>query len=98
GFGDAVFVRDKSALVGLTTFNAAWIECVVEPDCALIVREWLFTGVLKSVANERVDVLEVASSMLTMTGLKSETTPTGSGLVVRFTCPVKPASGVTVTV
>src|ERR1043165_4225563 len=32
GFGDAVFVTDKSALEGFTTFNAAWTECCVAPD------------------------------------------------------------------
>ena len=39
GFGDAVLVKDKSALVELTTFNVACTECIVAPDCALMVKE-----------------------------------------------------------
>ena len=97
GFGDAVLVTDKSALVGLTTFNVACTECVVGPDCALIVNEWLLTGVLNPVVTERVDVLEFASVIL-IAGAKVPTAAVGSPDVLRFTRPVKPASGVTVTV
>ena len=58
----------------------------------------MFTGVLKPVARERVEVLEFASTRLTDVGLNAATTPVGSALVLRFTGPVNPASGVTVTV
>ena len=91
-------VRDKSTLVGLTTFNIAGTECDVEPDCALILKAWLLTGVLKAVLSVRVDVLALASVMSMEAGLKAPTAPNGRALVLRFTWPVNPASGVTVTI
>ena len=36
GFGDAVFVRDRSILVALTTFSVAGVVCNVPTDSALI--------------------------------------------------------------
>ena len=58
----------------------------------------MFTGVLKPVLRVRVDVLELASVMSIDAGLKAPTAPAGRLLVLKFTWPVNPASGVTVTV
>ena len=55
------------------------------------------TGVPNPVVTERVDVLELASVML-IAGSNEPRTPAGSPVVVKLTRPVKPASGVTVTV
>ena len=46
----------------------------------------------------RVDVFAFASMMLIVAGLKLAVTPDGSVDVDKFTAPVNPASGVTVTV
>ena len=42
-------------------------------------------------------VFEVASVILSEVGLKSAVAPAGKPVAVRFTVPVKPADGVTVT-
>src|SRR5215210_1289706 len=38
GFGEAVLVRERSALDALTTFNVAGSECSVTPDCPLMLK------------------------------------------------------------
>jgi hypothetical protein len=98
GFGDAVFVTDKSALAGFTTLNVACVECAVEPDCALMSNKWLPTGMFALVVTVSVAVFELASVMLTGVGLKTALAPVGRLATLRFTFPVNPASGVTVTV
>ena len=44
-----------------------------------------------------VEVFEVASVIFTEAGLKLALDPAGKPVALRFTVPVKPASGVTVT-
>ena len=55
-------------------------------------------GVFALVVAVSVAVLAVASVMLIDVGLKTPLAPVGRPLVLRLTCPVKPASGVIVTV
>ncbi len=50
------------------------------------------------VVNVAVEDLDVESVMLTVAGLKFAATPLGKPLAESVTTPVKPASGVTVTV
>ena len=46
----------------------------------------------------RFEVFENASVRLTVAGLKTADAPEGNPLALRFTLPVKPATGVRVTV
>ena len=64
----------------------------------MIVREKLPSGVPAVVVTVSVDVLEVASVMLTEVGLKVADAPAGNPVALRFTVPVNPADGVMVTV
>jgi hypothetical protein len=98
GFGDAVFVIDRSALDALTTFNVTGVECDSVPFCALRFTVAAPSGVAPVLLRVTVVLFELASLMLMLEGLKFAVTPAGRLLALRFSVPVKPASGMTVNV
>ena len=73
------------------------MACIVAPAWPLMLNVWFPRGVLALVVIVTVEFFEVASVMLTEAGSKFALTPAGRPLALRFTAPVKPAKGVTVT-
>jgi hypothetical protein len=98
GFGEALFVIDKSTLAGLTTFKFTGTECINDPDCPETVIVWFAMGVLEAVEIVSVAVLAFPSLMFTNVGLKTADAPVGKPVALRFTVPVKAANGVIVIV
>ena len=91
-------LTDRSALAGLTTLSINGAVCIVGPVWPLTLTVWLPSGVPTVVDSVNVEVFEEASVMFTVEGLNTALAPVGSDEAVRFTAPVKPASGVTVIV
>ena len=96
--GEAVLLTERSALAGLTTLSINSAVCMVGPVWPLTLMVWLPSGVPAVVDSVSVEVFEEASVMFTVEGLNTALAPAGSDDAVRFTAPVKPASGVTVIV
>jgi hypothetical protein len=83
----------------LTTFREAVAVCCRLPLIAVIVRGKVPTGVLAVVVTVSVEVFGEASLMMTDDELRLAVTPLGSELVMlKLTCPVNPAVGVSVRV
>ena len=98
GFGDAVFVIDRSTLEALTTFKFTWVECISKPDWPVIVIKLLATGVVAFVLIVSVVVFAFASVIFTVVGLNVADAPIGSPVALRLTMPVNAAKGVIVIV
>src|SRR4051812_38562990 len=96
GFGDAVFVSDRSALVELTTRRETMAVCWRLPLMAVMVTGKVPTGVFALVVRESVEDFGAASVMLTVEGLKLVLTPVGKPPTLKATCPVNPADGASV--
>ena len=71
---------------------------MIAPEDAVNVRVLLPNGVPLLVVIVSMELFDVASVMFTGVGLKFADAPAGNPPALRFTVPVKPASGVTVTV
>ena len=87
----------KSMLAELITCNTTCAACVKEPAVPVMLIVEFPSGVPAPVVIVRVDVFEFASVMLIVAGTNAALAPDGRPLALRFTIPVKPASGVTVT-
>lgn len=97
GFGEADLLTDRSMLAGLITCKTTCAVCIKAPALPVILIVLFPSGVLALVVIVKVDVFEEASVMLIVAGSKIALAPAGRPLAARFTTPVKPASGVTVT-
>src|SRR6266850_5389060 len=97
GFGEADLRTDRSMPAGLITCNTTGAGCIKAPELPVMLMVLFPSGVLVFGVIVRVEVFEEASVTLIVAGLKLALAAGGRPLALRFTTPVKPASGVTVT-
>src|SRR2546423_2439727 len=97
GFGEMACATDTSASDAATTFRIGCAAWESGPLVALMLRALLPVGVALVVETVSVDDCGFASVMLTVAGWKFEDTPAGSPVTPSATWPVKPFSGVKVT-
>src|SRR5947209_16910295 len=97
GLGETVWATDTSASVAATTFKVACAACESCPLAAVTLRVLPPVGVPAEVEMVRADDCGFASVMLTDAGWKLGDAPDGRPVTPSVTWPVKPLSGVTVT-
>ena len=98
GFGDAVFVSERFALVGPETISCAEDECCRLPLVAVVINEYVPGGVEAMVVTVRVDDLGEASVIEMDVGAKPVVVSFEAPVTLSEIVPVKPPAGVAVIV
>ena len=98
GFGDAVFVNERFALVGPETMSCADDKCWRLPLVAVMVSEYVPGGVAPVVSTVSVDDFAEASVIEIDGGAKLVVVSPEAPLTVKVMFPVKPPTGAAVMV
>ena len=98
GFGEAVLVTARFALVAPATISETEVLCCRLPLVALIFKVYVPGGVEEVVVTVNTDVLAFEFVMFTELGLNPPVASAESPDTLRATVPVNPPAGVTVTV
>jgi hypothetical protein len=98
GFGDAVFVIARFALVAPATISDAEMLCCRFPLVAVMLSGYVPGAVDKEVVKVNVDDFELESVIVIELGLNALLVSADCPVTLNRTFPVKPPAGVMVTV
>ena len=98
GFGDAVFVRARFALVGPDTISCAGAACCKLPLVAVMFSAYVPGGLAAVVLTVRTDDFADASVIEIDGGAKLDVVSFEAPLALNEILPVNPPTGVAVTV